>query len=65
LAPLGRERVREGARARELPLTGGTHLSGGAVALARGLAGSSWVGWAALPLSFFLNFLIAFLFSFL
>jgi hypothetical protein len=30
LAPLGRERVREGARGRELPLTGGTHLSGSA-----------------------------------
>jgi hypothetical protein len=30
LAPLGRERVREGARGRGLPLSGGTHLSGGA-----------------------------------
>jgi hypothetical protein len=29
LAPLGRERVREGTRERGLPLTGGTHLSGG------------------------------------
>jgi hypothetical protein len=29
-APLGSEREREGARGRELPLTGGVRLSGGA-----------------------------------
>jgi hypothetical protein len=56
LAPLGRERVREGTRARELPLIGGTHLSGGAGARP---------GWAELGcFSFFLNFLIAFPFLF-
>jgi hypothetical protein len=43
-APLGSEREREGAREGELPLTGGVHLSGGAGARARGLAGSSWAG---------------------
>jgi hypothetical protein len=30
LAPAGRERERERARGRKLPLTGGSHLSGGA-----------------------------------
>jgi hypothetical protein len=30
LAPLGSEREREDARERELPLTGGSHLLGGA-----------------------------------
>jgi hypothetical protein len=30
LAPLGSEREREGTRERELPLTGGSHLSGSA-----------------------------------
>jgi hypothetical protein len=42
LAPLGSERERERERrvqGRELPLTGGSHLSGGAGARARGLAG--------------------------
>jgi hypothetical protein len=39
LAPLGSERER--ARERELPLTGGVRLSGGAGARARGLAGLS------------------------
>ena len=39
LAPLGSERERERTvRGRELPLTGGSHLSGGADARARGLA---------------------------
>jgi hypothetical protein len=60
LAPLGRERVREGTWGRELPLTGGTHLSGGAGAQARGLDGPNLAGWAALPFSFFPKFLIAF-----
>jgi hypothetical protein len=41
LASLGSEREREGARERELPLTGGVRLSGGAGARARGLAGLS------------------------
>jgi hypothetical protein len=41
LAPLGSEREREGARERELPLTGGVRLSGGAGVRARGLAGLS------------------------
>jgi hypothetical protein len=50
-SPLGRERVREGARGRELPLTGRSHLSGGTGARARGLAGPSWAGWTALPFS--------------
>jgi hypothetical protein len=48
-----RERERERrVRGRELPLTGGSHLSGGASARARGLAGPSWAGWAALPFPF-------------
>jgi hypothetical protein len=49
-APTGRpqwaesKRERESVRERELPLTGGVRLSGGAGVRARGLAGSSWVG---------------------
>jgi hypothetical protein len=39
LAPLGSERGREGARERELPLTGGVRLSGGA---------GAWPAWAKL-----------------
>jgi hypothetical protein len=57
LAPVGSEREREGARERELPLTGGVRLSGGAGARARGLAGPSW---AAFSFSFSLDFLILF-----
>jgi hypothetical protein len=52
LAPLGRERVREGARGRGLAPTGGSHMSGGTGARAHGLAGPSWAGWAALPFPF-------------
>jgi hypothetical protein len=53
----------EGARAeRKLPLTGGIHLSGGAGARARGLAGPVW---AELVFSFSREFIIAFLFYFL
>jgi hypothetical protein len=63
-APLGSERERKGARERGLPLTGGVRLSGGAGAWARGLAGPSWVGWAAFPFYFSLDFLIPFLFLF-
>jgi hypothetical protein len=44
LAPLGSEREREGARERELSLTGGVRLSGGVGARARGLAGLTWAG---------------------
>jgi hypothetical protein len=60
------ESEREGGstREREVPLTGGSHLSGGAGARARGLAGPSWAGWAAFPFSFSLDFLIPFLFLF-
>jgi hypothetical protein len=60
--PLGRERERESARGRKMPLTGGTHLSG-----ARGRAGArlGWAGWAALAISISLEFLIAFPFLFL
>jgi hypothetical protein len=47
-------------RGRKSPLTGGTHLSGGAGAWAHGLAGPSWVGWAGLAFSISLEFLIAF-----
>jgi hypothetical protein len=64
-AQLGSERGREGARERELPLTGGVRLSSGAGARARGLAGPTWAGWAALPFSFSLDFLIPFSISFL
>jgi hypothetical protein len=64
MAPLARERVREGVRGRGLPLIGGTHLSGDAGARACGLARPSWVDSAALPFSFFMNFLIAFPFPF-
>jgi hypothetical protein len=63
-APLGSERERESAQERGLSLTGGVRLSGGAGAWARGLAGPSWVGWAAFPFSFSLDFLIPFLFLF-
>jgi hypothetical protein len=42
------------------PLTGGAHLLGGTDVRARGLAGPSWAGWAALPFSFSLNFLMLF-----
>jgi hypothetical protein len=59
--PLGSEREREGARDRELPLTGGVRLSGGAGARAHGLAG---LVWAAFSFSFSLDFLIPFLFLF-
>jgi hypothetical protein len=55
------ERERERARGREFPLTGGTHLSGGADVQARGLAG---LVWTRMAFSFFLNFLIPFLFLF-
>jgi hypothetical protein len=63
-APLDNEREREGARERKPPLIGGVRLSDGAGALARGLAGPSWAGWAAFPFSFSLVFLIPFLFLF-
>jgi hypothetical protein len=43
-APVGKERERESARERELPLTGEVRLSGGAGAQARGLAGPSCSG---------------------
>jgi hypothetical protein len=43
LAPLGSEREREGARERELPLTGGVRLSGGAGARP-GWAELGWLG---------------------
>jgi hypothetical protein len=52
------------ARGQKPSLTGGAHLSVGAGARARGLAGPSWADWAALSFSFFLNFLIAFPFLF-
>jgi hypothetical protein len=52
-------------RGRELLLTSGSHLVGGAGSRARGLARPSWVSWAALPFSFSLDFLIAFPFLFL
>jgi hypothetical protein len=60
------QRAREGGRERERepPLTGGVHLSGGAGARARGLAGLSWAGWAAFLFSFSLDFLIPFYFFF-
>jgi hypothetical protein len=61
LAPLGSEREREGARERKLPLTCGSHLSGGAGAR----PGWAELGrWAALPFSFSLDFPIAFPFLF-
>jgi hypothetical protein len=65
LAPLGRERERVGAQGRKPPLIGRAHLSGGAGAWARGLAGPSWADWAALAFSFSLDFLIVFSFLFL
>jgi hypothetical protein len=67
LGPTGqraRERERR-VRERELPLTSGSHLSGGAGARAHGLSGPSWAGWAALAFSFSLDFLFAFPFLFL
>jgi hypothetical protein len=54
-APLGSERER-GAWERELPLTGGVHLSGGAGTRARGLAGPSWAGLGCFLLFFFSGF---------
>jgi hypothetical protein len=64
-APLGSEREGgKGARDR-LSLTGGARLSGAAHARARGLTGSSWAGLGQNDFSFFLNFLIPFLFLFL
>jgi hypothetical protein len=64
-APLGSERGREGAREGELPLTVGVCLSNGSGARARGLAGPTWAGWAALSFSFSLDFLFYFPFLFL
>jgi hypothetical protein len=52
LGPRGRER-REAHGRGKLPLTGGSHLSGGTGAWACGLAGPSWAGWAALPFFLF------------
>jgi hypothetical protein len=61
-APLGHEREGgKGARDR-LPLTGGARLSAAAGARARGLARPSWAGFGEKGFSFFLNFLIPFLF---
>jgi hypothetical protein len=60
-APLGSEREREGAREKELPLTGGVRLSGGAGGRARGRAR---LVWAVFSFSFSLDFLIPFLFVF-
>jgi hypothetical protein len=64
-APTGRPHwaasKRESAREKELPLTGGVRLSGGAGARARGLAGPVW---DAFSFSFSLDFLIPFLFLF-
>jgi hypothetical protein len=65
LAPLGSEREREGARERELPLTGGVRLSGGAGARARGLAGPSWAGLGFFLFFFFSGFSNSFSISFL
>jgi hypothetical protein len=62
LAPLGSEREREGARERELPLTGGVRLSGVA---ARGLAGPSWAGLGFFLFFFFSGFSNSFSISFL
>jgi hypothetical protein len=66
VGPTG-QRVREGRGAceGELPLTGGAHLSDGAGARARGLAGPTRLVWAAFSFSFSLNFLIPFPFLFL
>jgi hypothetical protein len=44
----------ESARARELPLTGGAHLSGGEGA--RGPAGLGWAKWAEMDFSFSKDF---------
>jgi hypothetical protein len=60
-APAGRERERESAWERKLPLTGGSHLSGGAGAR----AGYAELGCCAdFPFPFSLDFLILFLFLF-
>jgi hypothetical protein len=63
-APLGSEREREGARERELPLTGGSACQ---AVRARGRA--AWLGravlvWAAFSFSFSLDLLIPFIFVF-
>jgi hypothetical protein len=47
------QKAREGARAGDLPLRGGVHLSGTVGARASSLAGLNWAGWAAGLLSFF------------
>jgi hypothetical protein len=65
-SPQRLESERGSARGRgDLPLTGGVRLSSGAGARARGLAGPTWAGWAALSFSFSLDFLIPFPFLFL
>jgi hypothetical protein len=64
-APLGSEREREGARERELPLTGEVRLSGGAGARAHCLAGPSWAGLGCFLLFFFSGFSNSFSISFL
>jgi hypothetical protein len=64
-APLGIER--EGGKGVQdrLPLTGVAHLLGVAGARTRGMNGPSWAGLGQNGFSFFLNFLIPFLFIFL
>jgi hypothetical protein len=64
VGPTG-QRERESAREGELLLTGGVHLSDGAGARARGLAGPTRLVWVAFSFSFSLNFLIPFRFLFL
>jgi hypothetical protein len=64
-APLGSEREREDERERQLLLTGGVLLSGGAGARARDLAGLSWAGWVAFSFFFFSEFSNSFSISFL
>jgi hypothetical protein len=54
--PLGSEREREGARERELPLTCGVRLLGGANARARGLTRPSWAGLGCFLFFFFSGF---------
>jgi hypothetical protein len=58
--PTGKREGKSECAGKGPPLTGGTHLSGDVGARARGLAGSSWAGWAALAFSFSLDFLICF-----
>jgi hypothetical protein len=59
------ESERESARGRrDLPLTGGVRVSGGAGTRARGLAGPTWAGWDALSFSFFSEFSNSFSISF-